>query len=103
MPLSFGYTLDKFLGKGNSSVETRTEEYFRKDFSIQLEVQVPPLLFFTDRSGFILDYKYTVIDDPRENQLLAVVTTSLEDPKEAYKTAEKYVDLMIQHLEISKK
>ena len=53
MPLSFGYTLDKFLGKGNSSVETGSEEYFRKDFSIQLEVQVPPLLFFADRSGVL--------------------------------------------------
>lgn len=70
MPVSYSYTLDKFWGTGNSSEDTGTEEYFRKDFNIQLEVQVPPLLFFADRSGFILDYKNTVIDDPRDNQFL---------------------------------
>lgn len=70
MPLSFGYTLDKFWGVGNSTLNTGTEDYFREDFNIQLEVQVPPLLFFSDRSGFILEYKNTVIVDVKENQFL---------------------------------
>ena len=68
MPMSFGYTLDKFWGIGNSSVETGTEEFFRQDINIQLEIQVPPLLFFSDRSGFIIDYKNTAIVDSKENQ-----------------------------------
>lgn len=60
-------------------------------------------------SSTYVDTKYVLetvaynLDEPSENQLVAVVTTSLDDPKEAYKTAEKYVDLMIQHLEMSKK
>lgn len=70
MPVSFGYTLDRFWGVGNSTLETGTEEYFREDFNFQLEVQVPPLLFFSDRSGFILDYKNTTIVDVKENQFL---------------------------------
>ncbi|WP_277619903.1 BamA/TamA family outer membrane protein [Psychroserpens jangbogonensis] len=70
MPMSFGYTLDKFWGIGNSSAETGTEEFFRQDINIQLEIQVPPLLFFSDRSGFIIDYKNTAIVDSKENQYI---------------------------------
>ncbi len=70
MPMSFGYTLDKFWGVGNETIETGTEGYFREDFDLQLEVQVPPLLFFSDRSGFILDYQHTKIVDVEENQFL---------------------------------
>jgi len=70
MPVSYGYTLDKFWGIGNTTEEVGVEEYFRKDFNLQLEVQVPPLLFFADRTGFIIDYKNTTIDDPQENPFL---------------------------------
>lgn len=70
MPLSFGYTLDKFWGEGNTSIETGTEEYFRQDFNFQLEVQVPPMLFFADRTGFILEFGNTEIVDSQENVFL---------------------------------
>lgn len=70
MPLSFGYTLDKFWGVGNSTIDNGNEAYFREDFSIQLEIQVPPLLFFADRSGFILEYKNTSIVDAKNNSFL---------------------------------
>ncbi len=70
MPLSFGYTLDKFWGVGNSTLDTGTEGYFREDFNVQLEVQVPPLLFFADRTGFILEYSNTQIVDVKENEFL---------------------------------
>ena len=70
MPLSFGYTLDKFWGEGNTSIETGTEEYFRQDFNFQLEVQVPPMLFFADRTGFILEFGNTEIVDTQENVFL---------------------------------
>jgi len=70
MPVSFGYTLDKFWGIGNTSSDTGNEEYFREDFKFQLEVQVPPVLFFADRTGFIIDYKNTSIVDVKDNQYL---------------------------------
>lgn len=67
MPLSFGYTADKFWGLGKSSTEDGSEEYFREDFNVQLEVQVPPALFFADRTGFLLEFSNTEIVDPQEN------------------------------------
>lgn len=70
MPMSFGHTVDKFWGIGNETVETGTEGYLREDYSAQLEVQVPPMLFFSDRSALILDYKHTNIVDVEENQFL---------------------------------
>ncbi|NRA93058.1 MAG: BamA/TamA family outer membrane protein [Psychroserpens sp.] len=70
MPVTYGYIFDKFWGIGNSTEETGDEGYFKQDFSLQLEVQVPPLLFFADRTGFILDYKHTTIDSPEDNQSL---------------------------------
>jgi len=39
------------------------------------------------------------LDESDENQLVAVITSSIKDPKEAYKTAEKYVDQIIKSLE----
>jgi hypothetical protein len=47
---------------------------------------------------YVLETVAYNLDEPTEKQLVAVVTTSLDDPKEAYKTAEKYVALMFQHL-----
>jgi outer membrane protein assembly factor BamA len=70
IPLSFGYTLDKFWGIGNQTIENGTEGYFREDFEVQLEVQVPPLLFFADRTGFILEYQNTEIVDVKDNAFL---------------------------------
>jgi outer membrane protein assembly factor BamA len=69
-PLSFGYTQDKFWGRGNNTVGTGTEDYFREDFKIQIEVQVPPLLFFADRTGFVVEYNETKIVDTLENEFL---------------------------------
>ena len=51
---------------------------------------------------YVLETVVYNLDEAGENQLVAVVTTSLDDPKDAYKTADKYVDLMIQHLEVQK-
>ena len=38
------------------------------------------------------------LDEPEENQLVFVVTTSLSDPSDAYKTAEKYVAEIVKAL-----
>ncbi len=39
------------------------------------------------------------LNEPTEKQLVAIVTTNLNDPKESYKTADKYVKLIMKHLE----
>jgi hypothetical protein len=41
--------------------------------------------------------------DEETDQLVAVVTTRLTDPKEAYKAADKYVDKLVEHLNLPKK
>jgi hypothetical protein len=51
---------------------------------------------------YVLETVAYNLDEPTESQLVAVVTANLDDPKEAYKTAEKYVELMLEHLEASK-
>lgn len=70
LPASYGYSFDKFWGIGSTTEETDDAGYFKTDFNLQLEIQVPPILFFADRTGFILDYKNTTIDDVKENQFL---------------------------------
>ncbi len=45
---------------------------------------------------YILETVFYNLDEPEEDQLVAVVTSSLTDPKEAYKTAAKYVDTMVK-------
>ena len=52
---------------------------------------------------YVLETVVYNLDEPTENQLVAVVTTNLNDPKNAHKTAEKYVDLMVKNLEETKK
>ena len=39
------------------------------------------------------------LDEAADQQLVAVVTTNIDDPKDAYKTAEKYVDNIMKSLE----
>lgn len=50
-------------------------------------------------SNYVLETIAYNLDEPSENQIVAVVTTRLDDPKEAYKTAEKYVQSMMKSLE----
>lgn len=52
---------------------------------------------------YVLETVAYNLDEPKENQLVAVVTTSLDDPKEADKTVKKYVELIIESLDTSKK
>lgn len=48
---------------------------------------------------YVLETVSYNLDEATENQLVAVTTISLDDPKKAYKTAEKYVKLMMNELE----
>ena len=45
---------------------------------------------------YILETVAYNLDEPEENQLVFVVTTSIDDPSNAYKAAEKYVAKIVQ-------
>ena len=53
-------------------------------------------------SNYVLETVAYNLDSTGEDQIVAVVTTNLDDPKNAYKTASKYVDEMMKHLDIPK-
>jgi outer membrane protein assembly factor BamA len=69
-PVSFGHYEDRFWGIGNKTKDTGTEKYTRNVFSATINIQAPPLWFAADRSGIILDYDYTEIEDKKENEFL---------------------------------
>ncbi|WP_136481756.1 hypothetical protein [Cognatitamlana onchidii] len=48
---------------------------------------------------YVLETVAYNLDEPADSQLVAVVTTSLKNPKDAYKTAEKYVAKILESLQ----
>lgn len=74
-PYAFGPYYDSFGGYVPMSTTTRTY------------------------TTYVLETVAYNLDEPSENQLVAVVTSSIDDPKEAYKTAEQYVAQMMKSLE----
>ena len=50
-------------------------------------------------TNYVLETVAYNLDEPSEGQLVAIVTSTINDPKEAYKTAEKYVDQIMKSLE----
>lgn len=50
------------------------------------------------QTDYVLETVVYNLDEPTDNQLVAVVTTELKDPKEAYKTADIYVKEIMQSL-----
>lgn len=48
---------------------------------------------------YVLETVAYNLDEATENQLVAVVTTTLKNPKDAYKTAEKYVVKILESLQ----
>ena len=47
-------------------------------------------------NNYVLESVGYSLDEPKENQLVFVVTSSLSDPSDAYKTAEEYVDKIVK-------
>lgn len=74
-PYAFGPYYDSFDGY----LPTNTTSYVEKDY--------------------ILETVAYNIDEPADKQLVAVVTTRLNDPKESHKTAHKYVAEIMKHLQ----
>ena len=50
-------------------------------------------------SDYVLETVAYNLDEPSENQLVAITTTSVSDPKEAYKAATEYADKIMKSLE----
>ena len=50
-------------------------------------------------TDYVLETVAYNLDEAADQQLVAVVTTNIDDPKDAYKTAEKYVDNIMKSLE----
>ena len=70
LPTSFGYFINKYWGIGDSSPEYDSAGYATTTFSSTLTVQIPPKVFAADRTGIIIDYDFTNIDDKMGNSLL---------------------------------
>ena len=60
---------------------------------------IPTSTSTSTSTTYILETVFYNLDEPEENQLVAVVTSELDDPKEAYKTADKYVETMVKSFE----
>jgi len=60
---------------------------------------IPTSTSTSTSTTYILETVFYNLDEPVENQLVAVVTSELDDPKDAYKTAGKYVETMVKAFE----
>ncbi|MDN3723545.1 hypothetical protein QRD02_04065 [Aequorivita sp. SDUM287046] len=56
----------------------------------------------TEETTYVLETVAYILDETEENQLVAVVTTRLDDPNDAHKSAKQYIDTMIKALETDK-
>lgn len=70
LPMSYGHFVDKFWGIGNKTEDIETASYTRDQFAATFTFQAPPFWFSADRTGIIIDYDYTDIDDKQENEIL---------------------------------
>ena len=69
-PTDFGRYVDRFYGIGNDTPDLGNEEYISKAFSMRLEVQMPPFLMKTDRTGFIYSFMNNTVTDTLQNPYL---------------------------------
>lgn len=70
LPISYGYFVNKFWGIGNETPKYDSSQYTNTTFSTTFIFQLPPLVFYADRTGIIIDYDHTRIDDKLDNELL---------------------------------
>jgi len=69
-PVSFGFFLDRFYGIGNETPVVDSVQYTKRVTSASFIIQSPPLGFMADRSGLVIDYDKTEIEDKMGNELL---------------------------------
>ena len=68
--IAFSHKVDRFYGIGNDTPDRGNEEYVMDNYGGIIDLQMPPLLVISDRSGLVFEYrKYTMIDE-KENPYL---------------------------------
>jgi hypothetical protein len=60
---------------------------------------VPTSTSTSTRTNYVLETVAYNLDKGEEDQLIAVITTEIKDPKDAYKAAAKYVEKIMEALE----
>jgi outer membrane protein assembly factor BamA len=67
---AFGHYVDRFYGIGKDTPDLGTEDYTMDNFEIELDIEGPPFIFISDRSGFLFEYQNTDIVDTKDNLYL---------------------------------
>jgi outer membrane protein assembly factor BamA len=70
LPTSFEYAKTKFFGIGDLKVADGNEYYSAYELNSSIIFQTPPILFSSDRTGFLFALNYTKILDKADNTLL---------------------------------
>lgn len=96
MGVSGGYGYPGYYGGFNNYYRT---PYAYGPYYNSFGGYVPTSTSTSTSTTYVLETVFYNLDEPQENQLVAVVTSELEDPKEAYKTAQKYVETMVKAFE----
>ena len=68
--LTLAHTVDRFYGIGNKTPEMGNEEYILENIGGVIDVQIPPAIGISDRSGLILEYRQYKVADRKENPYL---------------------------------
>ena len=61
--------------------------------------QIAGSTYTTTSTDYVLETVFYNLNELEDDQLVAVVAANLDDPKDAFKTAEKYVDEMVKALQ----
>ncbi|MGB5228561.1 MAG: hypothetical protein WBN55_09875, partial [Eudoraea sp.] len=96
MGVSGGYGYPGYYGGFNSYYRT---PYAYGPYYDSFGGYIPTSTSTSTSTTYILETVFYNLDEPVENQLVAVVTSELDDPKDAYKTAGKYVETMVKAFE----
>jgi len=63
VPVNYEYSVDKYYGIGDETPEISNPDFSANIFSVSVNFQLPSLLNFNYKSGFLFDYKnYTILD-----------------------------------------
>ena len=68
--LTFGHYVSKFYGIGPETPDIDTAEYGTDRNGLELNIEMPPVFFVSDRSGFVYNYQYSGDVDPEDNPYL---------------------------------
>jgi len=75
-PISYGRFVQKYWGVGNDTPDISDPEYIVHSFQTTLNVQIPPFLMRTTRSGLIWDLESTPTLDPETNPYIVADSTT---------------------------